>query len=210
MSDIKDLRDTIVPKSDQLNADQLLSGPITITVTGIRRGSADQPIVIGYHGDNGRPYKPCKTMRKVIIFAWGEDGNKWIGRSMTLFNEPSVQFGGIAVGGIRISHMSDIERELKASLTTTRGKKELFIIQKLEVTEKAASPALVKKYRDRLEELTKDGLTAIRTAWAATPENIKKELGAEWWRTQEEAAHAEDIAAFERAEQERLAAGEAE
>ena len=96
MSDISNLSDTIVPKSDQLNADQLLGGSMTITVTDVRRGqSDDQPVIVHYQGDEGRPYKPCKTMRKVLIFAWGDDGHAWIGRSMTLYNDPEVKFGGV-------------------------------------------------------------------------------------------------------------------
>ena len=74
--DTSDLRWTIVPKSDQLNAEQLLGGPITITVTGVEvHDSAEQPISIRYDNDDGRPYKPAKTMRKVLIFAWGADGS---------------------------------------------------------------------------------------------------------------------------------------
>ncbi len=30
---VEDLRPTIIPKSDQLNAEQLLGGPMTVTVT---------------------------------------------------------------------------------------------------------------------------------------------------------------------------------
>lgn len=134
MSDVSNLRDTIIPKSDQLNADDLLGGgAITITVNTVRRGDGDQPIIIGYNGGNGRPYKPCKSMRKVLVFAWGEDGNAWIGRSMTLFCDPNVMFGGIKVGGIRISHMTDIEQEISVAVNTTRGKKAPFIIKKLEL-----------------------------------------------------------------------------
>lgn len=132
MSDVSNLRDTIIPKSDQINADQLLGGEITITVNNVRRGDGDQPIIIGYDGDNGRPYKPCKSMRKVLVFAWGEDGNQWIGRSMTLFCDTNVMFGGIKVGGIRISHMSDIERDVSVSITATRGKKTPYVIKKLD------------------------------------------------------------------------------
>ena len=35
MFDARDLRPTIVPKSDQLNSEQLLPGPLTIRVTGV-------------------------------------------------------------------------------------------------------------------------------------------------------------------------------
>lgn len=129
---IEDLRATIIPKSDQLNAEQLLGGPMTVTVTDVTLGSGDeQPVVVHYQGENGRPFKPCKTMRKVLIHAWGADGRKWVGRSMTLYNDPAVKFGGEDVGGIRISHVTDIERDIKVSLTSTRGKKALYQIKRL-------------------------------------------------------------------------------
>ena len=130
---VEDLRPTIVPKSDQLNAEQLLGGPMTITVTDVCLGSGeDQPVVVHYHGEDGRPYKPCKTMRKVLIHAWGPDGRAWAGRLMTLYNDPAVRFGGEDVGGIRISHVSDIDRDIKVSLTSTRGKKAKYEIRRLE------------------------------------------------------------------------------
>jgi len=133
MFDLRDLRATIVPKSDQLNAEQLLGGPMTIRVSEVTvSASAEQPVTIHYDGDEGRPYKPCKTMRKVLILAWGQDGSAWAGKSMTLFNDPNVKFGGQAVGGIRISHLSDIERDIQVSLTATRGKKAQHIIRRLE------------------------------------------------------------------------------
>lgn len=144
-TEITDLRPTIVPKSDQLNSEQLLSGPMTITVTEVTIGAgAEQPVSIHYEGENGRPYKPCKTMRKVLIFAWGSDGRDWIGRSMTLYNDPNVRFGGEEVGGIRISHISDIERDVQVSLTATRGKKTLHKIKRLEVIDGAELERLAK------------------------------------------------------------------
>lgn len=138
-SDVSDLRSTIVPKSDQLNSEQLLGSEMTVTVTDVRIGSSDeQPISVHYAGEQGRPYKPCKTMRKVLIFAWGEDGRAWIGRSMRLYNDEAVMFGGMKVGGIRISHLSDIERDISVSLTATKGKKALHTIKRLEVVTLAA------------------------------------------------------------------------
>ena len=129
MTDVTDLRSTIIPRSDQLNADQLLSGPITITVSDVRAGTGDdQPVSIFYDADKARPYKPCKTMRKVLILAWGADGTRWIGKSMELFADASVVFGGQAVGGIRIAKLSDIPAGIKVSLTATKGKKAMHTI----------------------------------------------------------------------------------
>lgn len=162
MSDVSNLRDTIIPKSDQLNAEQLLSEPMTITVTGVRRGADDQPVVINYEGDDGRPYKPCKTCRKILIFAWGDDGREWVGRSMTLFNNPEIKFGGVKVGGIRISHMSHIDREIGISLTATKGKKEPVIIKKLAAPAKKQEPV----------PCTLDGVLRAIAA-ATTPESME-------------------------------------
>lgn len=132
--DISDLRRTIVPKSDQLNAEQLLGGPMTITVTDVRAGSGeDQPISIHYANDDGRPFKPCKTMRKVLIHAWGSDGHEWVGKSMELYNDPAVRFGGMDVGGIRIARLTDIPKDIKVSLTATKGKKALHEIKVMRV-----------------------------------------------------------------------------
>ena len=148
--DVSDLRPTIVPKSDQLNAEQLLAGPMTVRVTDVRIGGGEeQPVHVHYENENGRPYKPCKTMRKVLILAWGPDGRDWVGKSMTLYNDPQVKFGGAEVGGIRISHLSDIDRAIQVSLTATKGKKALHRIDPLKVD---AGPALA------------DVLTAISAA----------------------------------------------
>lgn len=185
MSDIANLRDTIVPKSDQLNAEQLIGAPMTITVTDVRRGMTDeQPIIISFEGDQGRPYKPCKSMRKVLVFAWGEDGRQWIGRSMTLFNNPEVMFGGVKVGGIRISHLTDIERDIALSLTKTRGKKEQFVIQRLAAQ---ANPK-VEKFRARLTEVANEGVEKLEAAWSKTPATIRQLLGEKFLDSLKESA----------------------
>jgi len=121
------------PKTDQLNADSLIGGPITVTITGVRanEGSAEQPISIGYEGDDGKPYKPCKSMRRVMVHVWGADAKAYVGRSMTLYCDPEVQFGGLKVGGIRISHMSHIEKAQVMALTATKAKRKPFTVQPL-------------------------------------------------------------------------------
>lgn len=174
-NDVSNLSDTIVPKSDQLNADQLLGGPITITVTNVERGTADQPVVVYYAGDSGRPYKPCKSMRKVLIFAWGDDGHAWIGRSMTLYNNPDVMFGGVKVGGIRISHLSHIDRDISISLTATKGKKNQYTIHKLQVRQSPADIA-----RANVRAAADQGSNALRAAWQGLTKQIRAELGEEF------------------------------
>ena len=134
------LRDTITPKSDQLNADDLIGTTRTVTVTKVTAASGDQPVSVYFEGDNGKPYKPCKSMRRVLIFAWGDDGRDWVGRSMTLFCCPDVKFGGVKVGGIRISHLTNINGQLNMSLTTTRAKRAPFVVSELKLAAPAPAP----------------------------------------------------------------------
>lgn len=128
-----DMAQFIVPRSDQLNADDLLAGPRTITITGVKASpdSAEQPISIHFQGDDGKPFKPCKSMRRVMVHVWGSDGNAFIGKSMTLYRDEKVAFGGIQVGGIRISHMSHIDREVTMALTATRAKRSPYTVRPL-------------------------------------------------------------------------------
>ena len=128
---VEDLRSTIVPRSDQLNSEQLMFGAIDITVTRVEAKAGEQPVTIHYEGEAGRPYKPCLTMRKVLVHAWGENGNNWVGRSMRLYCDPAVRFGKDEVGGIRISHLTDIPRDIRVSLTATKGKKALHEIKRM-------------------------------------------------------------------------------
>lgn len=134
-----DLSHTIIPKSDQLNADDLIAGPITITVTEVTLADTpEQPVIVRYENEQGRPYKPCKSMRRVLIHAWGKDGRQWPGRSMSLFCDPDVQFGGQKVGGIRISHLSHIDGSLQIMLTTTRSKRKAYRVEPMPQPQPAA------------------------------------------------------------------------
>jgi hypothetical protein len=137
------LRDTITPKSDQLNYDDLIAGPLTFRVTGLAAGAPDQPvsvmIVDDVTGATMRPYKPCKSMRRVLIAAWGDKGKDWIGKRLTVYGDADVRFGGAAVGGIRISHVSGIKEPLTLRLTVTRGKRSDFVVLPLNDQMKVAS-----------------------------------------------------------------------
>jgi hypothetical protein len=133
---LTDLSETIAPKSDQLNSDDLISGPRTVTITKVSYASAEQPIAIGFDGDDGKPYMPCKSMRRVLVQIWGKDGNAYTGRSMTLYRDKDVMFGGQAVGGIRISHMTGIDKPVTMALTATRASRKPFTVKPLQMQER--------------------------------------------------------------------------
>src|SRR5574337_740307 len=159
-----DLRPTIEPRSDQLNADCLLAGPLTIKVTEVAiNDGGEQPVAIHYEGENGRPFRPCKSMRRVLVKAWGADGRKYVGKSMTLFCDPDVTFGGAKVGGIRISHVSDIERPFAMALTTTRSKRSQYSVQPL-VASKSA-PDDLESVKKEARAAAAKGMAALKTFW---------------------------------------------
>lgn len=126
-----DLTQTIAPKSDQLNADDLIVGPRTIKITNVSLLAGEQPIAIRFDGDDGKPYKPCKSMRRVLVTIWGSDGTKYVGRSMTLYRDEKVVFGGQEVGGIRISHMSHIDKPVTMALTASKAKRKPYTVAPL-------------------------------------------------------------------------------
>ena len=131
MTNEVDIRKAIQARSDQLNSDDLLAGPITGAITNVRAGNKEQPVQIDldcWHV----PYKPCKSMIRVLAACWGDNAKDWHGRSMTLYNDPEVVYGGIKVGGIRISHLSHLDSDMTISLTKTRGKKAPFVVRRLD------------------------------------------------------------------------------
>lgn len=125
-----DMLKTIVPKSNQLNADDLVGGQTKIIkVTKVSGVPGEQPVAIGYENDNGKPYMPCKSMRRVLVHCWGADSKNYVGRSLTLYRDDKVLFGGIAVGGLRISHMTDIPETITMALTANKSQRKPFVVQ---------------------------------------------------------------------------------
>lgn len=129
------LRDTIAPKSDQLNYEDGIAGPFTVRVVGMAKGSPEQPVrvrvVNDATGEAMRDFVPCKTVRRVLVAAWGDKGKDWIGKRATICADHGVKFGGATVGGLRVSHVSGITETLRLNLTTTRSKRAEFVVQPL-------------------------------------------------------------------------------
>lgn len=167
-----DLTDTVIPKSDQLNGDDLISGPRTFTVTEVRKINSDeQPVAIHLaEFPHGRPFKPSKTVRRILIAAWGPDASVYAGRRMTLFRDNAVRFGGEIVGGIRVSHLSHIERRFAIPLNEKRGKKAMHVIEPLPDDAPTSPP---------IDEQTVARIADLRAEWLTADDERKKTIEAE-------------------------------
>ena len=189
---MNDMAQTIIPKSDQLNADDLIAGSMTVTITGVDiRGGQEQPISIHYEGENGKPYKACKSMCRVMVTAWGPDSKKYVGRSMTLYRDPAVKWAGMEVGGIRISHMSHIDSTMTMALTATRQSRKPFTVKPLKsggVPNEAA------------QQVVKSETIAVQTEKAASaspiPEDAKLIEDIDMWIGKKKFKAAGDLATF--------------
>ena len=127
-----DISNTIEPDSSQLNADDLIGKDITVTVREVSKGTAEQPVNIHLIEYPERAYRPSKSMRRVIVAAWGPDASQYAGRQLQLFRNPDIRFGREVVGGIEIAAMSHLDKPLEVPLTVSRGKRRKFVVQPLQ------------------------------------------------------------------------------
>ena len=126
-----DITESLTANSAQQNYDEYLAGPKTVTVAEVTQGTAEQPVNVELVEFPGKPFKPAKSVRRVLAAAWGTDASKWAGRRLTIYGDPSVRYGGKEVGGLRVSHVSHIDKPITVALTVTRGKRAPFTVQPL-------------------------------------------------------------------------------
>jgi hypothetical protein len=162
-----DMTSVIQPKSDQINADDLISGPMTVTIDSVNvEAKSEQPVSIKLQG-TPKVFRPCKSMARVMVQAWGADASKYAGRSMTLYRDPKVKWGGMEVGGIRISHMSHIDAPLSLMLTQTRSQRAPFKVAVL------AAATTTPQAPDNADQLARDAASKGKAAFTA------------WWNSEE-------------------------
>lgn len=124
---------TTEPRSDQWNADDFIGGPRTFTIAGVKVGAAEQKYDIELVEGEGRSWRPPVTVLRLLVAGWGDDASQWEGRRVTLYRDPEISFGRDKVGGIRLSHMSNLPdgKPLTERLTSTRGKRATHTVQPL-------------------------------------------------------------------------------
>ena len=117
-----DIGDTIHASSDQINATDLVGGPITVTIGGVDVDTKkQQPVDIHLVEIPNRVYRPNKGMRKGLIACWGNKSAEYAGRRLTLYYDPDTMWKGKKVGGIKISHASHISEPVEFSLLVARN-----------------------------------------------------------------------------------------
>lgn len=124
---------TADPRSDQWNADDFIGGPRTFTIAGVKDGAAEQKYDVELVEGQGRVWRPPLTILRLLIAAWGDETVTWVGRRVTLYRDESIRFGSDAVGGIRVSHMSDLpgSKQFRVKVATSRGKRGTIIVDPL-------------------------------------------------------------------------------
>lgn len=84
-------------------------------------------------------FRPCKTVSRIIVAAWGADTSVYPGRSMTLYRDPAVKWAGMAVGGIRVKAISHIDAPLKLALAESKQNRKITVVQPLKVSTRDAA-----------------------------------------------------------------------
>lgn len=196
MNDMVDMSQFVEAKSDQLNADDLIGSPRTITVRKVTGNDGDQPVSIYFDGDNNKPFKPCKTIRRVLLAVWGRNAADYVGRSMTIYRDDSVTFGGLNTGGIRISHMSHIDKKTVVVVMKTKGKKAGVEIKPLAVQSAAAPDNAMADWTDKFiakatEAPDADALNAFVSSQIKWLDKLPADL-----RTKADSAVSERLAEF--------------
>ncbi len=174
-----DITETLAPNSDQLDAIELAGSPRTFRITDVTAGKDDQPVNVHLEGFP-RVWRPGKSMRRVLAAAWGTDASVYVGRSVTLYCDETVQFGGAAVGGTRISHMSHIDGPKRVPLLVKRGKSEMFTVQPLPDTPRSESSAQgATNAEPTLEAVTAcTDLDALKVMWKASGPERREQITA--------------------------------
>lgn len=127
-----DITATLQAKSNQLNAADLIGGPITVAIERVDVNvNAEQPVAIHLAGMRGRPYKPNKGMRRVLADVWGPESDVWVGRRMTLWRNPDVPWAGEKVGGIWITAMSNMDAPHPTSVRLNSKQATKLVVEPL-------------------------------------------------------------------------------
>lgn len=165
----------IEANSTQLGAADFIGGPTVVKIVKVTKGPDEKQVWDVHLEGYQRVYRPCKTMRRVMIQCWGlivttdgvqaADVSPCIGRRLELYTDPTVRFGSEVSGGIRIRSMSDIPKPYSVALTETKTaagvKKRTWTINVLppdRPQQPTTAPTALPRFVEAVTKL-EDGLT---------------------------------------------------
>ena len=166
-----DMTESLEARSDQINAVDL-SEPRTYTIEKVTAGKATHPFDFHLVESPGKAYRPNLGMRRVIVAGWGPETSAYHGRRLTLFNEPTVIYAGAEIGGIRVSHMSHLDKPLKTSLAISQKKKVPYTVQPLP----DAPPAQREPTTEEIAACT--DTDALKAMWKASGKERRAQIEA--------------------------------
>lgn len=150
-------------KSDQLNNVDLIGNTRIIRITKVKvTATGQQDCTIWYDGDNGKPWKPCKTTGRILMQAWGENIQNYVGKYVELYRDADVTYAGKKEGGIRIQALSDIPEDFETVIRLSRNLTKPIRVKKLIVN--AETDTDLSDLKKSGSDAAKKGLEAY-TAW---------------------------------------------
>lgn len=161
-----DVSNAIAPKSDQLDAVDLLGSPPRIfTITDVSEGNAEQPVNIKL-AEFPRVWRPSKGMLRVLAHCYGKDTHAWVGHKVELYTDPEVTFGRDKVGGIRISRLTGISKRTAIPMIVKKGQGGSWGVDPLpSAAEPAPNPNAAQ-------------IDALRAEWKTADETRRAEIEA--------------------------------
>lgn len=158
------MRAAIAPRSDVMNAEDLLTGERTFTITAAKVDMSKERTVSIWFAEfpEGRPFQPSKTVSRIFAKLWGEEESEYVGHKVTLYRDETVKWAGQPVGGIRVRAMSHIgKKAVSITLAESQNKRAPWTILPL-ADDAPTSPPLTETDVRR---------AALQAEWkSATPE----------------------------------------
>lgn len=168
---MNDFETAMAAKSDQISASDLIAGDMTVTIAGVKvTPGTEQPVSITLQG-HSKVWRPCKTTGRILMAAWGADTAQYVGRSVQLYLDPKVKWGGLEVGGIRIRAISHIESDLRIVLAESKQVRKPVTVKRLDVgatAQKEPAPGYTKEIAMRAAEYQAQRGTEAFRGWFNT------------------------------------------
>lgn len=163
-----DITDALAPNSDQLDAIELVT-PRTFTIAAGSRLAIREGKTVAEIPFEGFPrvWRPSKGMLDVLAKCWGADAKQWVGRRVTVYNDPDVMFGKDRVGGVRVSHLSHIDGPQTVNIRASgRGRSpKPWKVQPLADAPTTPQQPSITPFLDAID--TAASMDALRAAWVA-------------------------------------------